>query len=256
MLPIAQELKDTFKPPYQLKDLFSVFISLFVMIAIPLTVIQVANQRDTRTSASVDNTLSSSTTMRVKIDAPTNNQTVSGVVEVSISANDTAAGISSISLMSDGKELASINNPNSTPDFNTKFSWDTTKEKNGAHNLVANATNTNKKTLRSSILRTNIINEDTESPGVSFSNLDDGAYLSSNYEINIVASDNLGIQTVKLEIDKSLVKIFSQLPYTYSWDLSSLSTGIHLLKATAIDFSGNASSSQIQVYKGIKGLKN
>ena len=49
-----EELKKTFAPPYNIRDLYSIFISLFIMLAIPLTVLQITSIRDNRSSASTE----------------------------------------------------------------------------------------------------------------------------------------------------------------------------------------------------------
>lgn len=257
MLPIIDELQNTFKPPYQLKDLFSVFIALFIMITIPLTVLEVTSQRDTRTNASVFDNSAFTKTLQVSIVSPLENQIVSGAVDINVKAVDSSVAVNSLSITADGKLLAKINNPASTSEFNTTFSWDTTKEKNGPQNLVVTATNSDNKTNRSQATRINVINTDTVSPTVSFANLEDEGYISgSSYQIKLAAADNLGLASVKLTIDNTVVKVFTTLPYTYNWDLNNVSTGTHTLEASATDFSGNSTSTKIQIYKGIKGIKN
>lgn len=257
MNQLVQELVDTFKPPYKLKDLFSVFIALFVMLTIPLTVLQVTITRDNRSSAAVVTNTQADTSLKVVINSPSESETISGTVSVTVSASDTSVGVTSISLSSNGKVLSTSNNPATSNEFTTKFTWDTTKEPNGLKSLTANASNSVSKTSKSEIVKVNVTNVDIIPPGVSFIQPEDGNYLNSGTTvIKVKAEDNFGVASVNLEIDNNLIKKFTTLPYEYAWDLTSVSTGNHQLIATATDLSGNSSITKIQIYKGIAGLKN
>lgn len=248
-----EDIKKTFLPPYNSKDLFSIFITVFIMISIPLTVLQLSNTGDLRTVASSETLINSE--LKVTINSPKNETEVSGMVSVEVEAKNQTSSLSSIRLTVDGKILATLNNPNNSNNMSSTFSWDTTKGPNGAKTLIATVVDDKLRTQTSTPVSVMVANSDSQLPSVGFNQPADGEYLSgASYLVKINASDNLAVNQVRLELDGKLVKTFNKVPYTYDLGLTSLKTGSHELKATAIDFGGNSSSVTLNFYKGVKGI--
>ncbi len=153
---MISHVRRVINPPYTNKDLISIFVALFIMLAIPLTVLQVTIQRDQSVGAQ-------------------------------------------------------------------------TSEKS--------------------------VKNDSLAPTVEFNTPQDNAYIAgSNYKISLSANDEGAVSKVTLEIDGKTVAKLSESPYEYTWDLSGVSAGNHVIKATAEDSSGNVQSASVQIYRGIKPI--
>lgn len=253
------EIKKTITPPYNTGDLYSIFIALFIMVTIPLTVLQVTNARDNRSEASIfaNPTANINSDIKVRISTPNDTDSVSGAVNVAVDASDEEDTISQIIIISGGKTLATINNSSSSSKFTASFSWDTTKERNGSTILSATAVNSLGQKNNSSTINLTLANIDTTSPQVSFNQPNEGAYLSgTNYFVKINADDNLGLGFVELSLDNKVVKKFFKAPYELRLDLTSVAPGNHLLSARAVDLSANATISSVKVYRGVKAIDN
>lgn len=89
---------------------------------------------------------------------------------------------------------------------------------------------------------------DTQRPSVSFSNPSGGATLSGTVNVKVLASDNVKVGSVKLTVGwNELVGIQATAPYEYSLDTKKFNNGNHMLRAYALDSSGNARESRIYV---------
>lgn len=253
------EIKKTIAPPYNAGDLYSIFIALFIMVSIPLTVLSVTNSRDNRSSASVfDNTSTNiNSDIKVRITSPNDTDNVSGAVNVAVEASDETDSVSQIIISSGNKTLATINNPSSSSKFTASFAWDTTKERNGSMGLTATAVNSSGQKNISSTINLTVTNVDSIPPSVSFNQPNEGAYLSGdNYFVKINADDNLGLGFVELSLDNKIVKRFSKAPYEIRLDLTSVQPGNHTLSARAVDLSANETVSSVTVYRGVKSIGN
>ena len=84
---------------------------------------------------------------------------------------------------------------------------------------------------------------------VSISNPLDGAVLTADKTIQIVvtASDASGIQAVEIYIDGTWLVRDTSAPYTANWNLRRASKGPHVIKARAIDNTGQVSEQSIGV---------
>lgn len=85
---------------------------------------------------------------------------------------------------------------------------------------------------------------DTSPPTVSISY----TKISSNiYEINVDASDNVGVVSVQLQLDSlNLGPLLTDAPYTYTWNAAGVK-GNHTLSATAVDAAGNTATDSINI---------
>ncbi len=247
-------IKKTLDPPYNSRDLYSIFVSLFLMLLIPLTVLESTKVTDNRSSAA---TIPNNPAINVSIVSPQKNDNVTGVVDVVIEASDENDTIASINLYANRQLLAEVKNPSTDNKFTAKVSLDSAKFVNGKQTLVAIAINQAGEQNTSETVTVTSANQDITPPTVSFKNLNDGEYLSGNsYLVKASASDDNGVSLVKVSVDNSVVKQFSKVPYNFSLDLTKLKPGNHTITIKATDFSGNQSSSQVGVYRGVKTITN
>ncbi len=241
-----EELKKTFAPPYSIRDLYSIFISLFIMLAIPLTVLQITSIRDNRSSASTE----TPGDFKVTINSLSQNGVVSGSVNIETEAIDDNSSIVSVSLLVDNQTVATNNNQSSSNKMNTTFSWDSTKVRNGNRSVQAIATNALGNKQTSTTYKITVANNDNQKPTISFVQPSDGDYISGeSYKIILSADDNFSLANVTLTIDGKDATNFSAVPFEYTWDLNNVAAGSHSVKASATDTSGNTSSISIEVYK-------
>lgn len=86
---------------------------------------------------------------------------------------------------------------------------------------------------------------DTAAPSVSVLKPAGSSTVSGMVLIDVVASDNVGVARLDLKLDGTLVASDSSLPFSFSWDSTSVANGVHDLVAVARDAAGNASSSAV-----------
>jgi hypothetical protein len=88
---------------------------------------------------------------------------------------------------------------------------------------------------------------DTEAPTVSITSQEDGSTVSGTVEIQVSATDNVGIDKVELYIGDTLVGSDSQSPYTFSIDTTKYEDGTYTITAKAYDTSGNTAEASIKL---------
>jgi len=89
---------------------------------------------------------------------------------------------------------------------------------------------------------------DLTPPTVAITSPVNGATVSGTINVTVNASDNVRVASVSLSIDGgNAISSNSASPFTNSWNSATVANGIHTLKVTASDPSGNKSTSTIQV---------
>ncbi len=250
-------IKEIIEPPYKALDLYSIFIAVFIMLFIPLTVIEATQASDNRTNAANLSIQKNNLDIRVKINSPKNNALVQGSVDVTISASDDNDTISAINLYLGNQLLAIVKNPSTANQFMAKVSWDTTKITNGKKTLSAIAFNSTSEQNFSDALPVYVSNTDITPPSISFSNISDGDYLSGNsFLVKLDANDENGVSLVEVSLDNKVIKTFTKVPYETNVDLSNLAPGNHTFSARAVDYAGNENKTSIVFYRGVKNLKD
>ena len=78
----------------------------------------------------------------------------------------------------------------------------------------------------------------------------DGATISGTVSIAASATDDQGVQSMKLYIDGSLKASSSTASLSYSWNTKRESDGSHTITVEAADTSANRSQTTVQVLKG------
>jgi hypothetical protein len=176
----------------------------------------------------------------ITIISPSNSATVSGIINILVSATDNV-GVKSVSLFVDG---ASVSSSTTSP---FTITWNSGTVPNGTHTLALTASDAsgNKATASIQITVNNVTAGDIISPTISIGSPANGASFNIGSVINIssTASDNVGVSSVSISIDNIVVSNSS----AYSWNTSSAASGFHTIKAIAKDAAGNQGSSSITI---------
>lgn len=91
---------------------------------------------------------------------------------------------------------------------------------------------------------------DTTPPTVSISSPASGTKVSGRVNINVSASDNVGVAKVEFYIDNKLVTTDTTAPYSYRWNVNKkISAGNHTIMVKAYDAANNSASASIVVTK-------
>ncbi len=169
--------------------------------------------------------------------------TVSGTVTVSVAASDDTE-VTRVELSIDGTPVGSDSSAPYT------FNWDTTAHANGSAQLVARAYDAADNEGVSLPVTVTVDNapavEDTTPPSVNILN-PNATQVSGTVQISIEASDNVAIASVKCYVDDKLIASTTSTTLNCSWNTRKVATGLHTIRATAEDTSGNRSSRETQV---------
>ena len=84
---------------------------------------------------------------------------------------------------------------------------------------------------------------DTEAPSVNIFSPGSGTTVSGSVQVDVNASDNVGVGEVSLYANGALVGTDDTSPYQFSWDSRQLADGAVTLSATALDAAGNEGTS-------------
>ena len=242
---MANSFKTLLLPPYQPLELYSIFITLFIITILPLLVLElsIGTQNQVKNSSAVAQTMS------VQITLPDSKNVLTGTKTLLLEARDQNP-ITSVNLLVGDTIYATIHNPNFSNHMMTKLEFDSTQFKNGEKTLTVSATNNLDESSSSPAVKVIIANSDNSAPVVSFEDITDGSLIkSSQMAININASDDAAIDQVKLSIDGQLIKTFTKAPFSYMWELSGVKSGTHKLSATAKDLTGNTKTTEISIFK-------
>ena len=197
-------------------------------------------------TVTVNNTVTpppDTTVPTAQITSPSNGATVSGTVNVAVTAADNVA-VSRVELLVDGTQVAS---DTSAP---YQFSWNTAALSNGTHTLQARAVDAASNAGLSSIVSVTVNNtvtppSDTTAPTAQITSPANGATVSATANVAVTAADNVAVSRVELLLDGVLVATDSAAPYQFAWDTSGTTNGSHTLRARAVDSSNNTGLSAI-----------
>jgi len=185
----------------------------------------------------------------VAITSPTSGA-VSGIVPVSVSAADNV-GVVRVELYIGGVLFAS----DTTAPWS--FSWDTTKKVNGTYGIYAKAydaaghvttSSTVSVTVSNGTTTTTTTSADTTPPVAHISTPWNGTRVYTYVTINASATDNVGVASISVYVDGTLIAVGNAASLSYVWNASRLTSGWHKMTATAKDKAGNAGSTTISVY--------
>ena len=181
------------------------------------------------------------------IVSPPAGLTVSGDVQIIVSANDNRA-MKEVALSINGTYITTIEQP---PFF---YSWDTSLEQEDAEHtisvvlkdLAGNETPLNP----ISVVVDNIAPADIIPPTVIIMSPVAGQELSGTIDIEVIANDNTGINYIEYYIDGQSYSVDSIPPYIQEWDTETAEDDMeHIIAAVGYDNEGNSSlATPIAVY--------
>ena len=84
---------------------------------------------------------------------------------------------------------------------------------------------------------------DNTPPVTSIASPAAGSIVSGIVNVQVSASDNVGVTKIELYVDNVLAGISSQVPLSFAWDTTALANGLHTLHTLAYDSAGNTGAS-------------
>jgi subtilisin family serine protease len=171
------------------------------------------------------------------ITSPADASTVSGTVNVTVSASDNV-GVSIVELY---RNNVSVGTKTSSPYI---FTWDTTREENGEYTLQSKAYDKADNAGISSLITVNVSNDNT-TPTVAITSPADASTVSGLVNVTVSASDNAGISKVELYRNDVLVGTKTSYPYIFTWDTTREENGQYTLQSKAYDKADNAGVSSL-----------
>jgi len=174
------------------------------------------------------------------ITSPANNAVVSGVVNVTATANDNV-GVTRVEFSVDGSLAATKTTAPWT------FSWNAASAATGPHTLAVVAYDAAGNQGGSAITVTIAPTADTTPPTAGITFPFNNSTVSGIVTVTATASDNVGVTRVEFSVDGSLAATKTAAPWTFSWDATKVAGGSHTLQVTAYDAAGNKASSTVTV---------
>ena len=81
---------------------------------------------------------------------------------------------------------------------------------------------------------------DTQAPTASITSPTNGVTVSTTVSVGVSAADNVGVTSVELKVNGTVVAVDTTAPYGFSWNSTGVPNGMATLVATAYDAAGNA----------------
>jgi len=173
-------------------------------------------------------------TSSVRIVSPAQRGHVSGLVTVEMQA-DSPRGVQEVSVTRDGSFLETAS---AAP---YRVEWDTRKEADGPHNLVAKATDKTGMQVRSPLVTVTV---DNTPPVIQLIKPGRRATVVGLTPMEAEASDLIGVAQVRFLVDGTWVGSAAAPPYRFTWDSSLVSNGVHVVEARALDRAGNNATAE------------
>ncbi len=180
----------------------------------------------------------------VAISSPVNASTLSGLVNVSVTANDNVA-VTKVELYVNG--VLQATDPAPGP---YSFSWNSALVTNGSYSLLARAYDAVGNVGESALITIKVNNPlpDTTPPTVSLTAPANNSTVAGKITVVATAADTGGVKRVEFYQDGIMLAVLNTAPYTYSLDTTTLANGSHVLMAKAFDMAGN----QSQVFNTVR----
>ena len=199
-------------------------------------------------SVFVDNGLENDVTPPTgAIVSPPAGLTVSGDVQIIISANDNRA-MKEVALSINGTYITTIEQP---PFF---YSWDTSLEQEDVEHTISvvliDLAGNEAPLNPISVVVDNVAPADINPPTVVIMSPVAGQELSGTIDIEVIANDNTGINYIEYYIDGQSYSVDSIPPYIQEWDTESAEDDMeHIIAAVGYDNQGNSTlATPIAVY--------
>ena len=199
-------------------------------------------------SVFVDNGLENDVTPPTgAIVSPPAGLTVSGDVQIIISANDNRA-MKEVALSINGTYITTIEQP---PFF---YSWDTSLEQEDVEHTISvvliDLAGNEAPLNPISVVVDNVAPADINPPTVVIMSPVAGQELSGTIDIEVIANDNTGINYIEYYIDGQSYSVDSIPPYIQEWDTETAEDDMeHIIAAVGYDNQGNSTlATPIAVY--------
>ena len=183
----------------------------------------------------------------ISISAPTSDEDVSGIVDVTINATDNVA-VTRVVLFANGQEiLISEQSP-------FTFTWDTTMLPDGTYNLTAHAFDEADNEGISSTVTVTVQNstaEDTVPPEITSFNLVDGMRVARRQRVIANATDDENVVEMRLIINGAVVAVSDGGRLRYRWITRSRNTPRgtnYVVTIEAVDQAENVTSKTVTVH--------
>ena len=168
----------------------------------------------------------------VSLLSPAPGASVSGTVTLRASATDDV-GVTRVDFFVDGAPAGSASSAPYTA------SWDTTAATDGAHSVVARASDAAGNLGTSASATVNVSNGTTSRPpSVRITAPAAGSTVSAHATLLATASGSASIARVDFAVDGAVVASSSAAPFSADWDTTRAANGAHTLTATATDSAG------------------
>lgn len=179
----------------------------------------------------------------VSIASPAAGSTVSGLVDVSVSATDNL-GVSRVELYA-ASQL--VDTATTAP---YAFTWDSTQVADGAATLLAYAYDEAGNRGQSAGATVRVANDpgpDTVPPQVSISSpADGGASVSGHQTLAAAATDDVQVAEIRLYLD-GVLKCAGAPSVSCDWNTAKAGLGAHRVSAVATDTAGNTARASVTV---------
>jgi len=178
----------------------------------------------------------------VGLTAPMDGATVSGFVDVTATAGDNVA-VDHVTFSVDGTQLGS---PDASAPYDVPL--DTATLANGSHIIRATAYDAAGNSAYSEVTIIVDNQPDTTAPIVNVTAPTDGSTVSGVTNVTATAGDNVAVDHVTFSVDGTqLGSNDTSVPYSASLNTSTLTNGVHTIRATATDTAGNSAYSEVVV---------
>ena len=186
---------------------------------------------------------SSPDSLHISIATPQSGTVLTGTVAVSANASSNTT-ITGVRLLLDGVPLASLS---TIPPYS--FAWNTTSAANGAHTLVAQASDSSGTVATSTVVPITVSNATSNNPSVSITS--PAPNTSVNGSVNISANVTASVRIAYVQFFLDGRSVSSQLtapPFSVSWNAAGISDGSHSISAVAYDTAGRSGSSSETIF--------
>lgn len=175
----------------------------------------------------------------VTLTNPTSGAMVNGSITLTANAVDNV-GVTKVAFYANGTLVGTA----TTAPYSC--TWSTSKVANGSYALTAVAYDGAGNAGSSSTVSVTVNNVvDTTAPTCVITSPTGGTTIGNSLNMNVSASDNVGVSRVEFYVDGSLKATSTSAPYSFSLNTRKWSKGTHTLQAKAYDAAGNQGSSAV-----------
>lgn len=193
----------------------------------------------TTTSSAIPVTVSNTATPTApttSVTAPTSGSSVSGAINLTANASDTA-GIKNVQFQIDNQNVGSAD---TTSPYSV--SWDSKTVANGTHTVRTIATNTSGLATTSAAVSFSVNNP--TAPTVTVTSPTAGTTISATTALTADASGNPAVTSVQFKIDGNNVGVADTVaPYSVNWDSKAVANGTHTITAVATNSAAQTTAS-------------